>query len=238
MIVYGKNQVLELLKSSPRKVEKILIAQKTHIPAELLNFLESVDAPIIHVEKAKLTRLVGNDRHQGIVALVRELEFSSPEDIVNETLEKKGVILILDHVKDPQNLGNIMRSAEAFGVTGVVVPALRASGFTESVVRASAGAVFNLRVGLVKNVLNFVRNIKDAGIWVYALERGGKNLFEVVYNFPVAVVAGAEDEGVSKTVLKEADEIITIPMVGKINSLNVASSVAIALSFVSNRRVL
>ncbi|MEO0272454.1 MAG: TrmH family RNA methyltransferase, partial [candidate division WOR-3 bacterium] len=97
---------------------------------------------------------------------------------------------------------------------------------------------FNLRVGLVKNVLNFVRNIKDAGIWVYALERGGKSLFEVAYNFPVAVVAGAEDEGVSKTVLKEADEIITIPMVGKINSLNVASSVAIALSFVSNRRAI
>lgn len=228
---------MELLKSSPKKVEKILIAQKTHIPGELLNFLESVDTPIIHVEKAKLTRLVGNDRHQGIVALVRELEFSSPEDIVNETLEKKGVLLILDHVKDPQNLGNIIRSAEAFGVTGVVVPALRAAGFTESVVRSSAGAVFNLRVSVVKNVLNFVRAVKDAGIWVYALERGGKNLFEVVYNFPIAIVAGAEDEGVSKTVLDEADEIITIPMVGKINSLNVASSVAIALSWVLQKKV-
>ncbi|MGB9824295.1 MAG: 23S rRNA (guanosine(2251)-2'-O)-methyltransferase RlmB [Candidatus Hydrothermia bacterium] len=232
MYVYGKNQVLELLRSSPQKVEKVLIAQKTHLPAELLRLLESLYAPVIHVERDKLTRLAGTENHQGILAFVRDLDFSSPEDIARDVIVNKGLLLILDHVKDPQNLGNIVRSAEAFGASGVVIPAFKASGFTETVVRASAGAIFNVRVAVVKNVLNYVRYLKESGIWVYSLERGGKDLYKATFNFPLALIAGAEDEGVSKSILKESDEIVTISMVGKINSLNVASSVAIALSWI------
>lgn len=232
MYVYGKNQVTELLRSSPQKVEKIFIARKTHLPSELLRLLESINSPFIHVEKEKLDRLVGNDRHQGIIAVIREIEFVAPVDLVRFTLEKRGVLLVSHHIKDPQNLGNMIRSAEALGVTGVIIPAMKATGFTDTVTKSSSGAIFNIGMGVVKNINNFLREIKAQGIWIYVLERGGRCLYEAVYNFPMALIAGAEDEGVGESVKKIADEIVSIPMVGKVSSLNVASSTAIALSWI------
>jgi len=227
---------MELLKSSPQKVEKILVAKKTHLPAEFLSLLENLKAPLIHVEREKLDRIVGFGQHQGVVAVCREISFSSPNEILEDVIKKRGVMLVLDHVKDPQNLGNIVRSSEAFGVSGVIIPALRASGFTEAVAKASVGALFNIKVAVVKNLANFLRSLKEKGVWIFALERGGKSLYDSVFSFPMALVVGSEDEGVSPNILKLSDEIVSIPMVGKINSLNVASSVAIALSWILDKR--
>ncbi|HOK23646.1 MAG TPA: 23S rRNA (guanosine(2251)-2'-O)-methyltransferase RlmB [Candidatus Hydrothermia bacterium] len=232
MYVYGKNQVVELLKSTPQRVEKVFISRKTHLPLELLRLLETLNTPVIHVDNEKIERMVGNDRHQGVVAVVREMEFSSLAEVVDKTVTKRGILLVCDHIKDPQNLGNIIRSCDALGATGVVIPAMKAAGFTEAVIKASAGAVFNIHICVVENLASFLREIKKRDIWVYVLERGGKCLYDAVYNFPMALVVGSEDEGVGEGIKKTSDEIVSIPMVGKINSLNAASSAAIALSWI------
>ena len=236
MYIFGKNPVLELLKANPQRVEKLFIAKKTHLPEPLLELLGNVSFPVIHVEKERLDRMSGNKNHQGILAVVREIEFTDPSELLSELIEKKGILIALDEVQDPQNLGNILRSAEALGAIGVVVPALRSSGFTEGAVKASAGAVFHLKLATVANLKNFLMRAKDLGIWVYSLEVGGIDIYKATYNFPIILVAGGEDKGVGKSILALSDAVITIPMVGRINSLNVASSVAIALSWISEVR--
>lgn len=236
MYVFGKNPVLELLKSDPQKVEKVFIAKKTHLPESFLELLGNANFPVMYVEREKLDRMAGNKNHQGILAVVRKIEFTDPLELLSELIEKKGILIALDEVQDPQNLGNILRSAEALGAIGVVVPALRSSGFTESAIKASAGAVFHLKLAAVSNLKNFLVRAKDLGTWVYSLEVGGINIYRATYNFPMVLVAGGEDKGVGKTILTISDVVITIPMVGKINSLNVASSVAIALSWISEVR--
>jgi len=236
MYIIGKNPVLELLKSDPQKVEKVFIAKKTHIPEPLLDLLGNAAFPVVHIEREKLDRMAGNKNHQGIIAVVREVEFTNPVDLLNELIEKRGVLVALDEVQDPQNLGNILRSAEALGAVGVVVPALRSSGFTESAVKASAGAVFHLKIGTVTNLRNFLSKAKEMGVWIYSLEVGGISLYDATYNFPMILIAGGEDKGVGKSILSISDVVVSIPMFGKINSLNVASSVAIALSWISRVR--
>lgn len=228
---------MELLKSNPKVVEKVFIARKTHLPSELLSLLENVSFPVVHVEKEKIDRMLGiGKNHQGIVAVIREFELTDPSEILEEAKRNRGVVLVLDEVQDPQNLGNIIRSAEAFGVSGVIIPAMRATGFTDIVVKSSAGSIFHIRTGVVKNLSNLVRSAKESGFWIYSLEVGGKDLFEAVYNFPMILVAGGEDKGVGQNILKASDMVVTIPMSGRVGSINVASSVAIALSWIMKVR--
>ena len=236
MIVYGKNPILELLRSSPQRIEKILIAKKTHLPKELYQLIQDCSAPVIHVEKRKLDKLSGRKQHQGIIAIIRDIEFWDPHELIKDLINNKEVLLIINHVEDPQNLGNIIRSAEVFGVHGVIIPALRSAGITETVIRASQGAIFHLKLSVVKNILNFIRLIKEEGIWIYSLERGGSDINNVTFNFPLALVIGSEGKGISPSILKDSHEIVSIPMFGKVNSLNVASATAIALFKIRNAR--
>jgi len=236
MIVYGKNTVLELLKSSAHRIEKIFIAKKTHLPRELFQLLQDCPAPVIHVEKGKLDKLSGRRQHQGIIAIIRDIEFWDPHELIEDITREKGILLGINHVEDPQNLGNIIRSAEVFGVQGIIIPALRSAGITETVVRASQGAIFHLKISVVKNILNFIRLIKDKGVWIYSLERGGIDINEVTFNFPLALIIGSEGKGVSPSILKDSHEIVSIPMFGKVNSLNVASATAIALFKICSAR--
>ncbi len=227
MIIFGKNPVFELLRANKLKVDKVYLASDFKLSSYQRELLKGVK--VQRVSRKKLKELSKTKKNQGIVAIVSPYDYLPEEEILRECLKKKGLILILDHITDPQNLGNIIRSGEQFGVCGILIPKDRACLVNETVIKASSGAVFHTKIAKVVNLSNFIRSFKRGGGLIFSLERGGKDIREVVFSFPMALVVGSEGEGVSKKLLDLSDEVVSIPTVGKVNSLNVSSATAIAL---------
>jgi 23S rRNA (guanosine2251-2'-O)-methyltransferase len=237
MWVLGKRAVIEALKSE-KGVERILIQEGTHLPGELMTLIKITGVPIQWVPKVAMLKRFGEKRHQGIAAYVTDFKYTPIEEILEETIKEKGVLLILDHLEDPQNVGNIMRSAEAFSVSGVILPKRRSSPITETVIKASQGAIFHLKVGRASNLGALLKKFKEIGGWVYALTMEGDPLDRHQFSFPLALVVGSEGKGISKPLLKISDFKIGIPMEGKIESLNVGTATGIALFFLMRGREL
>lgn len=137
--------------------------------------------------------------------------------------------MVLDHLTDPQNVGNLIRTCEVFGGVGVLLPIHRSSPINEVVIKASAGSIFHLKLSRVSSLSKTLREFKKIGGWIVAVERGGKDIRNVSIPLPSALVLGSEGEGISKSIVEISDIIVSIPMVGKINSLNVGSAGAIAM---------
>ena len=228
MIVFGKNPVIEALRSG-RSVEKVLIAHDSHPPHQVLKLCKERNIKIQKVPRQKIEQLAGTKKTQGILAMLSPVEYVHPEKLFRETLNRSSFFLTLDHITDPQNVGNLLRTCEVFGGVGALIPKDRACPINETVVKASAGAVFHLMLSKVGSLSKSLRVFKEMGGWVLAVERGGKDIRE--FDFPGActLVLGSEGEGVSKSVLDIADAVISIPMLGKVNSLNVSSAGAIAM---------
>lgn len=227
-VIWGRNPVIEALKSN-RSLEKILIAHDSHPPKELLNLASEKKVKVQKVSRQKIEELAGTKKTQGVIALVSPIRYYSEDDIIDKTIKENGIMLILDHITDPQNVGNILRTAEIFGVSGVIIPKERSSPINEVVVKASTGAVFHLPIAKVGNLRNVLEKFKKKGGWVVAVEKGGKNIDEIDFPFPVCLIVGSEGKGVSKLLIEESDIVATIPMVGKITSLNVSNATSIAL---------
>jgi len=235
MWILGKRALIEVLKSG-KEVERVVVQERTRLPTRLMSLLKERGIPFQRVPKAKMVKRFGNKRHQGIAAYVTDFSFRDVDEIIVDVCESKGVLLILDHLEDPQNLGNIMRSAEAFSVGGVVIPKRRSSPITETVVKASQGAIFHLNVGKASNLVSVIKSFRERGGWIYALTMEGVPIDEFRANFPLALIVGSEGKGVSKPLLKMADELVGIPMGGKIESLNVGTATGIALFWLFRRR--
>jgi 23S rRNA (guanosine2251-2'-O)-methyltransferase len=148
---------------------------------------------------------------------------------LEKTIKENGYLLFLDRIEDPHNLGAIFRSADAFRVSGIVLPKDRSATITETVVKASTGAVFYVPFAIVNSFSTALREFKEAGGWLFGLEAGGKPLSKVSFPFPLGLVAGSEGRGISKSSLKYLDQLVEIEMGGHVNSLNVSNAVAIAL---------
>ncbi len=228
LVIWGRNPVIEALKAN-RSLEKILIAHDSHPPKELLDLASEKKVKVQKVSRQKIEELAGTKKTQGVIALVSPIKYYSEDKIIDKTIKENGIMLILDHITDPQNVGSILRTAEIFGVSGVIIPKERASPINEVVVKASTGAVFHLPIAKVGNLRNVVEKFKKKGGWVVAVEKGGKNIEEIDFPFPVCLIVGSEGKGVSKLLLEESDIVATIPMVGKITSLNVSNATSIAL---------
>ena len=234
-VIWGRNPIIEALKSG-RSLEKILVAHDSHPPRELLKLAEKNKVKVQRVPRKKVEEIAGTKKTQGVVAIVSPVKYWEENQLIDKVIEAGGVVLVMDHITDPQNVGNMIRTAEVLGVDGIVITRERSSPINETVVKASTGAVFHLPISKVGSLRQFLDKFKKKGGWVVSVEKGGKPIQKVSFPFPLAVVLGSEGKGVSKSVLEASDLIATIPMKGKITSLNVSSATAIALWEVAKQR--
>ena len=181
------------------------------------------------VVKQKLDEMSQTKNHQGVIAIVSEHEYADVEDIINsaESKGEKPFIIILDNITDPHNLGAIIRTAECAGAHGVIIPKRRSVGLTAVVGKTSAGAIEYMPVARVTNIARTIDDLKSRGIWVACADMGGDDYFDTSLDGALALVIGSEGEGVSRLVKEKCDFTVSIPMYGKISSLN--ASVAAAL---------
>lgn len=238
-IVFGRNEVRELLRSG-RSVDKLFVRRGELQGSVNLIVGEASERgiPIIEVEKEKLDRLCGGGVHQGVAAMAAEKEYCTIEDILNIARERGEApfIVICDGIEDPYNLGALIRCAECAGVHGVVIPKRRSVGLTPTAAKASAGAIEHMAIAKVTNIASAIDDLKEAGVWTYAAEAGGENIYTTDIDRPAAFVLGSEGNGVSRLVKEKCDFVISIPMYGKVNSMNVSTAAAVILTEAAHRR--
>ncbi len=230
--VPGRNAVRELLKSG-RQIEKIFVqaGQREGSITVLAAEAKSRGIPLIEVEKAKLDALCGYEQHQGIVAIASEKEYVEIEDVL-EIAKSRGetpLVVIADGISDPHNLGAIIRCAEGAGAHGIIIPKRRAACITPAVVKSSAGAVEHLAAVKCTNITETIKKLKNLGLWIFAAEADGTSYDKADFTVPCAIVLGSEENGVSELVRKNCDYVVSIPMRGKVNSLNVSTAAAVLL---------
>lgn len=241
-IVYGVNPVREILRAGGEGLSELWLAERGTRGAafaELERLGRSAGARVRASPRAKLDRLAGTDRHQGVVAVVADFRYTALEELVQAGAGsgEPPLLVILDGVEDPHNLGAIIRSAYALGAHGVVIPKDRAVGVTPVVAKASAGAVERCSVARVTNVAKTVESLKGAGIWSVALAADGdRTLTEVDLRGPVALVLGSEGEGLRPLVRKTCDLTARIPMKREMDSLSVSAAAAVCLFEAARQR--
>ena len=231
LIVCGRNAVLELIRSG-RSVDKLFV--KKDIEGALIVILAEArrcNIPIVEVQREKLDDLAKGVIHQGIVAMAAAKEYASVDDILKiaEDRGEKPFIVIADSINDPHNLGAIIRNCDGAGVHGLIIPKRRSAGLTSVTSRSSAGAIEHLAIAKVSNISSTINELKKKGIWVVGCEANGQSYDSIDYDMPLAVVLGSEGEGISPLVTKNCDFIASIPMMGKVNSLNVSCAAAVVL---------
>lgn len=230
----GVHAVREALESG-RALERILIAKGRHGDRmeDIVRRARERGVPVRFEERSQLDRLAGTPQHQGIVALAAAKQALGLEDIVARATEKKdraGLLVLVDGVEDPHNLGAVIRSALAAGADGVVMPERRAAGLGDTVARASAGALEHLPVARVVNMARAMEELKEAGYWLVGLdERAPKNFTEIDLTGAVGLVLGGEGGGLHELVRKRCDFLAAIPTTGPVRSLNVSVAAGIVL---------
>ena len=212
MIVYGRNPVAELLRSKRRRALQVWATKDPGVPFR-------------RATADELTALAGTDAHQGVVAEAEPYPYAGAAELL---ARPKGVLLVLDEVQDPQNLGAVCRTAEVAGALGVVIPERRSAEVTPAVCKASAGAVEHLAVARVRNIADFLGDAKEAGFWCYGAAAGARsNAFAVDWPERAVLVLGAEGKGLRPRVAKSCDELVSVPMRGRLDSLNVSATAAV-----------
>ncbi|MBQ7660881.1 MAG: 23S rRNA (guanosine(2251)-2'-O)-methyltransferase RlmB [Clostridia bacterium] len=232
--VFGRNALRELLASG-RAVDKIFVqrGEREGSITQLVAIALSKKIPVVEVEKQKLDHLSGGGNHQGVVAMAAQIEYVGIDDILEiaASRNESPFVVILDGVQDPHNIGAIIRSADVFGVHGVIIPKHRAGGITAAVEKTSAGALEHVAVAKVTNISDTIEKLKKSGLWIYAAEVGGTDIEKVEFGHEgIGVVLGSEGDGVSRLVLEKCDFRVTIQNYGHVNSLNVSCAAAVVLS--------
>lgn len=230
--VVGRNAVRELLRSD-RSVDKLYVKSGAREGSIVVIVAEAVSKkiPIVEVTDSKLDSMAGGSHHQGVVALAAEKQYTDIDSIL-KLAEERGetpLVVIADGIEDPQNLGAIIRCAECAGVHGIIIPKRRAVGLTPIVTKASAGAIEHMAIAKVSNLADAVEKLKKAGLWIFAAEAGGTPYYEVDFKGPAAIVLGSEGFGVSRLIKERSDFTVSIPMYGKVNSLNVSTAASVIL---------
>lgn len=234
----GRNAVGELLKTG-KNIDKILIEKGAQGSLSVL-FAEARKrgVKVQFVDRQVLEKESVTGRHQGVIAFTTDYEYYEVEDIVAEKKSQKGGFIILcDGIEDVHNLGSILRVAECAGADGVVIPKTGSASVTESVIRISAGAAEHIKVAKVANLNQTIEYLKKNGYWIYALEAGGEDIYAEDFSGNVALVVGGEDSGVKRLTKEKCDKILSIPLQGKVNSLNASVALGIAAYEVVRNRI-
>ncbi len=222
------NPLLETLRSSPERITKIYV-QKERGPvriAEVIRQARKAGVPVSFIPARQLDRLAAH--HQGAVAEVSPKAYSSLDEIL--AASPRPLLILLDEVEDPQNLGAIVRSAEAAGADGLILPERRSAGLTETVETVSAGALGHLKVARVVNLARAMDDLKARGVWLVGADGAAMEPWHAFdYTVPVGIVLGSEGKGLRPVVRKACDKVLAIPMAGHVNSLNVAAAAAVFL---------
>ena len=238
-IVAGRNAVRELLSGS-RDVEKVYVqsGEREGSVKLLVALAREKKIPVIEIERSKLDTISAGARHQGIVAVASERNYYTVEQILDYAAEcgQAPFIVMLDGVEDPHNLGAIIRSAECLGVHGIVIPKRRSVGLTQTVAKASAGAVEHMRVAKVTNLATTIDELKERGLWFYAADMGGADYYKADMRGACCVVLGSEGFGISRLVKEKCDFTVSIPLLGNVNSMNVSCAAAVILAEVARQR--
>ncbi len=236
-IIIGRNPVTEALKSG-REVDKLLVTSREGSMIKILAMAKEQGIPVMYVEKSALDRISGGQVHQGVAAYVSPYDYADLEDIFVKAAEKDEdpFIIILDGLEDPHNLGAIMRTAECAGVHGIIIPKRHSCGLTETVAKSSAGAIEYMPVVKVTNIPQTIDELKERGIWVAACDMGGVDYYREDMSGKIAVVIGSEGFGVSKLVKEKCDFVVSMPMVGKITSLNASNAAAVVIYEIRKQR--
>ena|SRR3989339_1207021 len=240
-IVYGRNSVEALLEANKRRVNKVLIAKGVKFDSKIKKIVDLARAnniPVQEVPREKLN-IVAEGSHQGVAASVSPIEYIEFDQFLKEIKDTiDALVVVLDGIEDPHNLGAIIRTAAVAGANGIIIPRRRSSPVTATVEKASAGTVEKIPIIQVTNLVNAIDELKQANFWVFGAEsEGNKYYFQADYNGNCVIVIGGEDKGISTLVKKHCDELVKIPMPGNINSLNASNAASIVIYEVIRQRI-
>lgn len=228
----GRNAVMELLRAG-RTVDKLFVApDQNGRMADIIALAKKSGAVVTQVDRRKLDAMSETGVHQGVIAQAAAHEYVSIDDILQVARDRgeQPLILVCDGLTDPHNLGAVIRSAETAGAHGVVIPKRRSVGLTATAAKASAGAIEHIGVARVTNLAVAIDELKENGVWVFGADAGGdKQLYEADFAGAAAIVIGSEGNGLSRIVHDKCDFIVSIPMKGKVNSLNASAAAAVLL---------
>ncbi len=232
--IYGRIPVLSYLDNG--HVYEVFLAQNFS-DQKILQTLKARKLNPKIVSNHELDRMSSFNNHQGIVARIDEYITYSLLDLINSLKEKNNpIIVMLDEVMDPHNLGAIIRNIDAFNIDGLIIKNKNQAPLSPTVYKVSTGALSFIKVAVVANLNNAIQQLKEHGYWIYAIsEKGSQPYYDIDFNNPSVVIFGNEGKGISKLILNNSDYYVSIPMFGHVESLNVASSSAILLSYIRNK---
>ncbi|PAV27920.1 23S rRNA (guanosine(2251)-2'-O)-methyltransferase RlmB [Virgibacillus profundi] len=238
-MIIGKNPVMEALRSG-RSVNKVLVLEQlnSNTHAKLHQLAKQAGTIVQKVPKSKLEQL-SDGNHQGVIAYVASYEYASIEDLFDKANEKNEApfFIVLDELEDPHNLGSILRTADATGVHGVIIPKRRSVGLTSSVAKTAAGAMEHIPVARVTNIANTIDELKERNVWVVGTEADATEDYRVLDGeLPIALVIGNEGKGISRLVKKKCDWTVSLPMRGQVSSLNASVACSLLLYEIYRKR--
>jgi len=237
--IYGINSVTEALKSRGRAFEWVGMAKERHDLRlqRLIEDCRKLGIPVRFLQRAELDRMAGQVGHQGVVAVTSAKQYNDLGDVIAAKRGQHSLIVVLDGVEDPHNLGAILRTADAAGANGIVIPERRAAAVTGTVTKASAGASEHLPIAKVTNISRTIEELKENNIWTVGLDERGTQTYDALdYNMDCALVLGGEGKGLHDLVKRKCDFLVSIPMLGKVPSLNVSVAAAVVLYEIVRQR--
>ncbi|WP_366923282.1 23S rRNA (guanosine(2251)-2'-O)-methyltransferase RlmB [Metallumcola ferriviriculae] len=230
--IEGRNPVVEALKAN-REMEKLCIAKgsKGQVISEIAELCARASIPVKWLDKKEIQQLAVTGGHQGIIAFAKPVAYAAIEEVMGSiNAEEDPIFLLLDHLQDPQNFGAILRTAEAAGVKALIIPNRRAVGMTPAVLKVAAGAVEHVPVVAVTNLARTIDQLKDQGFWVMGAQAGAaQSIYQTDMRMPLVLAIGSEGKGLSRLVKEKCDFLVSIPLMGKLNSLNAASAAAVVI---------
>ena len=231
MYIFGKNVAKETLENN-KKVLKAIVS-KDFSDKNIINMLEKKNINIEYVSKFDIDKIVSGN-HQGIVLSVPDYKYCELDELLESD---KPFIVVLDHLEDPHNFGAIIRTCEAAGVDGIIIPKDRSVSVNSTVMKTSAGALNNMKICMVTNLNRCIDELKDKGIWIVGTDMTDSVSYDSIdYDMPVAIIIGSEGFGISRLVREKCDFVVNIPMKGKVNSLNASVAAGILIYKIFEKR--
>jgi len=228
MKVFGKNVFNELREKDVKSIKKVYLANNFN-DKEIIDFIRSNKISYSSMDIKAMDKMV-EGKHQGIIIIIDDYEYADYKTMFNDKL-----VVMLDHLEDPHNFGAIVRTCEAAGVKSIIIPKDRSVSVTETVMRTSSGALENVEIAMVNNLVKVIDDFKKNGFFVYAADMGGDNYRDVDFADKVLLIIGNEGHGISRLVRENCDQILAIPQYGKINSLNASVAAAVLIYGIVNR---
>lgn len=230
MKVEGRNSVYEILKTD-KEIDKVLVDRTLRDEASkrLINIIKSNKVKIQLVDKRIIDKESQSKHSQGFIAYVSDYKYFDVDDILDSSKDEDDIIVILNEIQDPHNLGSIIRVCECAGVSGLIISKDRCASVSDTVMRISEGALSHVKVSRVTNINTTIDYLKENGYWIYGAEIGGGDIYKTDLTGKICLVIGGEDSGVKRLTKSKCDGIISIPMLGKVNSLNASVACGVAI---------